>query len=48
MAGEEVVHGHVEMCISVNGQKNEQVSSHSDHVYLQEQQEEDVLLFWPL
>ena len=47
-AGEEEVHGCVKTCVSANGQNNEQVPSHGDHIHAQEQQEEDALLLWPL
>lgn len=47
-AGEKEVHGRVETRVSANGQDNEQVPSHSDHVHPQEQQEEDALLLCPL
>lgn len=46
-SGGEEVHGDVEVC-GASGQVTEQDPSHSDHTDPQEQQEEKVLLLWPL
>lgn len=35
-AGEEEVHGRVKTCVSADGQNNEQVPSHGDHIHAQE------------
>lgn len=46
--GQKEVHGCVEMGVGNNGQDNEQIPSHSDHIHPQEQQKEHVLLRWLL